>query len=77
MEVGGSPDFTWYGKDASLNTYCGTVARLVPRLSGRALAVSGVNEVRADKAESLCGCGALFRHLIRALRARTNDPPGV
>jgi hypothetical protein len=29
MEVGESSDFTWYGKDASLNAYCGTVVRLV------------------------------------------------
>ena len=30
MEVGGSPDFIWYGKDDSLNTYCEIVVRLVP-----------------------------------------------
>ena len=48
MEVGGSLDLTWYGKDASLNTYCGIVVRLVLEAEwkgfGDEYAVSGLEK---------------------------------
>ena len=63
MEVVGSPDFTRYGKDAPLNAYYGIVVRLVLEAEWRGLATSmlfqGLEKVRADKAESLGGCGAV------------------